>query len=159
MAIAKSKINKIKYIEYKDFVEGIMPDGKSFYIDIEDFDIVKENYWHYCRGYLRSTRLGLMHRVLMKNNLVGEVEVDHINRNRLDNRKENLRIVTRQENMHNKSKYKTNTSGHRGIKWNKNLQKWQSQITVNKERIHLGVFDDLQDAIVARRKAENTLDK
>ena len=43
MAIAKSKINKIKYIEYKDFVEGIMPDGKSFYIDIEDYDIVKEN--------------------------------------------------------------------------------------------------------------------
>jgi hypothetical protein len=74
--------------------------------------------------------------------------------NKLDNRKSNLRVVTQQENLHKKSVYKTNSSGHQGVKWNKSLNKWQVQITHNKKRIHLGVFDNLQDAIIARRKAE-----
>ncbi|RJE47755.1 hypothetical protein A7K50_03430 [Dehalobacter sp. MCB1] len=93
-----------------------------------------------------------MHRALLGAN--SNEFVDHINRNRLDNRKSNLRIVTFQENMNNKSLYKTNSSGHKGVKWNARLDKWQSQITHNKIRVHLGVYDELQDAIAARRTAE-----
>jgi len=154
MARAYTRIIQIKYVEFNDHVEGIMPDGKIFYIDKEDYDFVKSNDWHYDDGYLRSTKLGKMHRCFMHNQLQQGLEVDHINRNRLDNRRSNLRVVTRQENMHNKSLYKTNKSGYPGIKWNKRLNKWQAQITFNKQRIHLGVFENLQDAIASRRLAE-----
>lgn len=156
MAIAWSKVNKIKYIEHSNFYEGIMPDGKSFYIDKEDFEFVSNNYWHYLKDdyYLKSTKHGLMHRAIMKDVLEEGMQVDHINRNRLDNRKINLRVVTQQENLQNKSVYKSNKSGYPGVKWNKKLGKWQVQITRNKKRVHLGVFDELQDAVVARKKAE-----
>ena len=147
-------INKIKYVECGNHVEGIMPNGSVFYIDKEDYEIISNNYWHFLDGYLRSTKLGLMHRYLLGDELVGKLECDHINRNRLDNRKTNLRAVTRQENMKNKSIYKSNTSGYRGVKWNARLNKWQVQITKNKQRTHLGVFEELQDAIAARRFAE-----
>ena len=83
-----------------------------------------------------------------------KIEVDHINHNRLDNRKSNLRIVTRQENMYNKSEYKNNTSGVKGVKWNKDRQKWQVQINHNKKRIHLGLYSDLEEAKQVRLKAE-----
>ncbi|WP_119775916.1 HNH endonuclease [Dehalobacter sp. MCB1] len=151
----KVRKNTIKYIELKDHYEGIMPDGQIFLFDKEDLDFVSNNYWHYLNKkdwYLRSTKFGLMHRALLGAN--SNEFVDHINRNRLDNRKSNLRIVTFQENMNNKSLYKTNSSGHKGVKWNARLDKWQSQITHNKIRVHLGVYDELQDAIAARRTAE-----
>lgn len=144
--------NKIKYIEYPTHIEGIMPNGEIFYVDNEDYEFVKTNFWHIHDGYIRSTKLGFMHRKLV--NAQKGIEVDHINRNRLDNRKTNLRLVTRQENMHNKSVYKTNSSGHSGVKWNKKLNKWMVQITRNKERKHLGIYENLQDAIIARKLAE-----
>lgn len=147
-----TKKNKILYIEHENFIEGIMPDSKSFYFDKEFKEIVQNNCWHYTDGYMYSTKLGLMHKLFLKTR--NGYETDHINRNRLDNRKENLREVTRQENMKNKSMYKSNSSGHKGVKWNKNLNKWQVQITVDKKRIHLGVFEDIQSAIFARKQAE-----
>lgn len=147
-------INKILYIEHKDFVEGILKDGKSFYIDYKDYELVKNNYWHYVDGYLTSSRLGLMHRVILSDILSSSDCVDHIDRNRLNNRRSNLRLSCRQQNAHNKSVYKTNTSGYPGVKWNPKLQKWQVQITRNKKRTHLGVYDELQEAIRARKVAE-----
>lgn len=144
--------NKIFYIEHENFIEGIMPDSKSFYFDKEFNEIIQNNCWHYADGYMHSTKLGLMHRLFI--NIEDGYEADHINRNRLDNRKWNLREVTRQENMKNKSIYKSNSSGYSGVKWNKKLNKWQVQITVDKKRIHLGVFEDVQSAIFARKKAE-----
>ncbi len=154
MAIAWSKVNKISYIEHHDFYEGVMPNGVSFFIDKEDYDFVSTNKWHLCDGYLKSTQHGLMHRYLKREQLSGKLQVDHINNNRLDNRKGNLRVVTQQENLHKKKVYSSNKSGYPGVKWNARLNKWQAQITRNKQRIHLGVFDELQDAIVARKKAE-----
>lgn len=148
-----SRSNKILYIEHEDYIEGIMPDSKSFYFDKEFKEIVQNNCWHYIDGYMYSTKLGMMHRLFIE--LSEGFETDHINRNRLDNRKRNLRKVTRQENMHNKSIYKSNSSGCSGVKWNKRLNSWQVQITVNKKRVHLGVFKDLQDAIFARKTAES----
>lgn len=147
--------NKIKYLEHDEYVEGIMPDGKIFLISKKDYPVIKENCWHYDKdGYLKSSRLGLMHRFIMKDKLSGKLQVDHINMNKTDNRQSNLQVVTQQENLHKKSKYSSNTSGHTGVKWNKRLSKWQVQITRNKQRVHLGVFDNLQDAVIARRKAE-----
>jgi len=81
-----------------------------------------------------------------------EMEIDHINQNRLDNRIENLRIVSRQENMKNKKKYKNNTTGYSGVTFRKG--RYEVRISVKGNRIHLGVFKDFDDAVEAKKLAE-----
>ena len=69
--------------------------------------------------------------------------------NRLDCRKSNLRDCTHSENLMNRDKNVNNTSGHKGISWDKSRNKWMAGIKVNYKRISLGRFDDIQDAIKA----------
>lgn len=73
-------------------------------------------------------------------------EIDHINRNKLDNRIENLREVTRSENILNTKISVRNKSGIKGVSWSKSKQKWLVQKTLNKERKTLGYFDCLNKA-------------
>ena len=80
--------------------------------------------------------------------------VDHINHDITDNRKNNLRISTHQQNMMNTKIQKNNTSGVTGVKWHKGISKWIADITVSNERIYLGCFDNFNNAVQARRKAE-----
>jgi hypothetical protein len=84
-----------------------------------------------------------------------EKEVDHINGNRLDNRKENLRIVTRRENQQNKKHNRQNNTV--GTTFNKRLNKFVAQIWANGRRRHLGVFNSEQEASRAYWHAVNTL--
>ena len=81
-------------------------------------------------------------------------EIDHINGIKSDNRICNLRAVTLQENQKNKSKPKSNTSGHVGVYWHKNNKNWRAAICVNNKKIALGSFINIEDAIDARQKAE-----
>lgn len=81
-------------------------------------------------------------------------EIDHLNGNRSDNRIENLRDVSRPENQHNRKRNKTNSSGFPGIHWHARDQKWMAQICVNNRKIHLGYFDDLNEAVEARKSAK-----
>ena len=74
----------------------------------------------------------------------------HINRNKLDNRDENLRFCTHSENRINSGLRKDNTSGIKGVYWDKNRKKWVAVI----KRINLGRFKNKQYAIKARREAE-----
>jgi hypothetical protein len=85
---------------------------------------------------------------------VNDAQIDHIDRNRDNNIWTNLRIVSKQTNLQNKNKYKSNKSGVTGVWWSKSTNKWQVAITVNKQSIHLGVFNDIEEAIQARREAE-----
>jgi len=78
---------------------------------------------------------------------------DHINHDRADNRIVNLRSVTCRENQQNAKIRMDNTSGHLGVCWHKKTSKWQSTIRVNGERIHLGIFDNINDAVEARAVA------
>lgn len=80
-------------------------------------------------------------------------DVDHINHIRTDNSYRNLRVSTRKENCRNQMLCDRNKSGFVGVSWNKNAQKWISQIRVNYEVIYLGIFSDKKDAIDARRLA------
>lgn len=73
-------------------------------------------------------------------------QVDHINGDGLDNRRENLRICTHAENTRNKRMLGANTSGFKGVSWHKGDRKFRAQITVNKRKIHLGNFDDAEMA-------------
>jgi hypothetical protein len=76
-------------------------------------------------------------------------EIDHINEDKDDNRLENFRPASRFENMSNKSKAISNTSGYKGVNWHVQHDKWNARITVHKRRIHLGYFDDLEAAHAA----------
>ena len=81
-------------------------------------------------------------------------EIDHVNRIRADNRICNLRLAIRSENMQNKSKYQNNKSGYVGVHWNKTAKKWRAYISINRKRIHLGGFADMDEAIEARKSGE-----
>jgi hypothetical protein len=76
--------------------------------------------------------------------------IDHINHNTSDNRIDNLREASQQENTKNRSKNKNNTSGISGVHWDKKSNKWQARIGVNGKRIHLGFFDNKEEAIAGR---------
>ena len=81
-------------------------------------------------------------------------QLDHINRNRTDNRICNLREVSHKQNNQNRSKPSNNTSGHPGVVWHKRISKWVAQITHNYKDIHLGRFNTIEEAIAARKAAE-----
>lgn len=83
--------------------------------------------------------------------------IDHINQNKGDNRIENLRDCTHSENLQNSKIDKRNKHGHKGI--NFFYGKWRATIAINKKSKHLGLFEKIEDAINARKKAENDLHK
>lgn len=80
--------------------------------------------------------------------------IDHINQIRDDNRIENLRVVTQIENCKNQVKRKNNTSGVTGVYFDKACKKWIAQVFVNRNKIHLGVFVNFEDAVKARKEAD-----
>lgn len=83
-----------------------------------------------------------------------EHQTDHINGIRDDNRWVNLRPVTHQENQKNRKKQSTNTSGVTGVYWHIYAKKWIARIKVNGKYKHLGGFNDLDEAVKARKVAE-----
>ena len=80
--------------------------------------------------------------------------LDHINRNKLDNRIINLREATCQQNMQNVLTHKHNTSGYKGVAWHDQRKRWRAYIFNNYRQIHLGLFDTKEEASAARKKAE-----
>lgn len=81
-------------------------------------------------------------------------DIDHINGDPADNRIDNLRLATQSENNYNSRLRRDNTSGIKGISWNKTYQKWEVYINVDGRRIRLGKFEALDKAIAIRRAAE-----
>lgn len=84
-------------------------------------------------------------------------EIDHKNRNKSDTRLENLREVTRKQNSENTGLHPSNTSGARGVTWNKKEKKWAAQIKHYGKLYHLGWFRNFGDAVYARREKERSL--
>lgn len=86
----------------------------------------------------------------------GALEIDHVNRIKGDDRIENLRIATRLENSYN-IMYKTNKSGAPGVCWHKRDKKWRVSIKRAGVNVHLGYFDELEDARRAYIKASTDI--
>ena len=134
--------------------------GGKFIFDLEDYDKIKEYTW--CRrqgGYAGCTRkengkskIYNAYRIIM-NIDDSRLEVDHINGDKWDNRKCNLRIVTHADNMKNKKLDKRNKSGYTGVKETK-AGTWNAQIYCNGKYINLGTYKAKEDAIKARKEAE-----
>lgn len=82
------------------------------------------------------------------------INIDHINGDRADNRWINLRNVSKVENNKNKRRSVNNSSGTTGVSWNSAMKKWHSQISHLGKRKHLGFFEDLEEAVNARKEAE-----
>lgn len=85
-----------------------------------------------------------MHREIL--NVPDGLNGDHVNGNSLDNREENLRLATSAQNAWNRDKYKNNTTGYKGVTWDKGRGKFRAQIRVHGKHIHLGWFDDPRGA-------------
>lgn len=126
-------------------------------ISIEDAEYVKQFNWGILRTktnmYASRTiskgdkKYGtlLMHRVILSRKLERELlkgeQVDHIDGNPLNNTRPNLRVATNVQNNANKGKTKRNTSGYKGVSFEKSRNKWQAEIMVDGRRIHLGRYD------------------
>lgn len=127
-------------------------------VDDEYYDMLIQYHWSLdSSGYAqKATKINdkwipeRIHKLLI--DIPKGLEVDHINNNRLDNQKSNLRIVTRSQNMMNKSVYKNSTSKFKGVSWNKNTNKWRSVIGLNGKYYHLGVFENEFEAAKAYNK-------
>ena len=132
--------------------------NKEFYFDLEDYNLIQNYCWceHVHRdGYSSLEAWDSQNKKMIYMSwLIVGMEFDHINRNSFDNRKSNLRPASDTENAQNHSKRKDNTSGVTGVFWNKQRQQWQAYIQVNKNNMRLGFFDNKDDAIRIRLKAE-----
>ena len=95
------------------------------------------------RGIRKSNgkmRMFPMHRQILGLEFGDKRDGDHINHNTLDNRDENLRIATRSENGRNRGANANNTTGFKGVTWDKDRMKWRARIMLNRKMIHLGLF-------------------
>ena len=134
--------------------------NQEFYFDIEDYHKIKDYCWYEdTRGYIKSIDYThqkpyiYLHRLVM--DLLDEnLIVDHIHHKLYDNRKSELRIATIQNNNMNHRIAKNNTSGVTGVSYNKQLKKYIARIRINKKDIHLGCYSDFEEAVKARKEAE-----
>ena len=110
-----------------------------------------------CHGPKESQngKLLYMHRFIMSP--PEDMVVDHKNKCGLDNRKQNLRVVTKSQNLHNRKLNRNNTSGYIGVALCKDTNKWRATIMIERQRYHLGRFDSLEAANAARRLAKELL--
>ena len=142
-----------------DYGIGISSNNDTkFYFDLEDFDKIKNYKWRdsgeymVTREYDSEKTLVFMQDIIMPHD--DDKLVDHIKHNGYDNRKEFLRIGSKCDNLANRGLLKNNTSGCTGVHWCKNVGKWRAEISRNKKRYTLGFFEDFNDAVKARKKAE-----
>lgn len=127
--------------------------GIIFYIDKEDEKLAKQYKWSVVKdtnGNLSvATSDGLLlHTLLM--NTPQNMEVDHIDLNRLNNRRANLRICTHQQNQCNQPLQTNNTSGVTGVSYYAPRHKYRARIKVWQRDIHLGYYHTFDEAVKAR---------
>lgn len=153
------KSNKVNNIEINDdyatiFVKNSNND-KSGYFDVDfiDLDILINNNWHITNnGYLKNENQEFLHRLIM--NALEDECVDHINRNKNNNLRRNLRLCTKQENTMNSGVSKNNSSGITGVSYREDKNCWRAYIFYNGKQINLGHFKSKEEAIIARLLSE-----
>ena len=123
--------------------------GKTTKVGKKDYNTLSIYKWHTsCWGYAaRATKLingkrkyeFMHHYILPKKD---GLQIDHINGDKLDNRRVNLRYCTELQNHSNVDKRTSNTSGFKGVYWHKLSKKWGAEIGYKRKRYHLGLFKD-----------------
>ncbi|MET3507062.1 HNH endonuclease [Halalkalibacter oceani] len=132
-------------------------------IDTADLEKVKSmtNTWFlndngYVRANFPADRVNRgslrLHRFIL--NAPKDKDVDHINGDKLDNRKSNLRLVTRGENNQNQKLIRKNTKSRmRGVSWFERDRKWRAYVSFKGKQKHLGYFDTIEEAALAASRA------
>ena len=117
-------------------------------IDIEDYEKCKNLRWSKtANDYVINRKLDIrLHHFVLNFDKTKGIEIDHINRNRLDCRKNNLRICNRTLNNGNRIEQSNNTSGYKGVWYDKEKRKWVAEIHKNKKKFFLGRFNNIEDA-------------
>lgn len=141
-------IARVEYGTQRAYHRGV------FLVDGEDFEEVKRFNWCISTyGYIvRRGEGGIvwLHRSLLGLEKGDKRRVDHINGDRLDNRRSNLRICTQRENSQNlHGRRSNNTSGFRGVTWSKSARSWVAQATLDYQRFYLGCFRTAEEAAEA----------
>ena len=136
--------------------------GEFAIVDNEDYEELNKLNWHYAGGYARRNKRLLngkrkivnMHREMM--NTPEGFETDHINGDRLDNRRSNLRIVTKNENKRN-AKARKGTSQFKGVSYHKTKRHkngyWNARIQIDGKRVNIGYFKNEKEAAIAYNHA------
>jgi hypothetical protein len=127
--------------------------GEVAIVDDQDYEWLMRYKWHamhegnicYAETTPRHGQNILMHKLILP--VPDDMEVDHKNRNKLDNRRCNLRAATHRQNSFNQGKYKTVggealTSPFKGVSWDAEREKWRSTITIFKKQQMMGRFDN-----------------
>lgn len=169
------KSNKYEFIDNVGICYA-SNNNKKILFDIEDYNLISQYTWmvnsdnngyQWVRAHNIPKDYNLhnftsktiaMSRLIMLNGREDcndlSINIDHINNNPCDNRKCNLRLATRSTNEMNKRIRINNASGVTGVTWGKCINKWIAQITVNSKTFYLGSFVSKEDAIKARKEAE-----
>ena len=128
--------------------------GKIATIDAMDLFLVEGISWYFNRGYARGNiyinggqKCIKLHRLIMS--APDGMEVDHINLDKLDNRRCNLRLATAAQNQRNRPAYSTNTSGYKGVMWHKGANKWRARIVCGGKKHSLGLYESKELAYEA----------
>lgn len=127
-------------------------------ISLEDVEKVSKERWfvteyNYARCCLKETgKYTFLHRFLL--NIPDDIFVDHINQNKLDNRRENLRTCNYSQNGMNRGLQSNSTTGYKGVNFDKRRSLYRAHIKLNGKQTHLGYFEKIEDAVKARREAE-----
>ncbi len=142
--------------------------GKVALVDDEDFEYLNQFKWfaHKARGIYYADRHSprshykrtfiRMHREILKLK-DSRIMVDHINHNGLDNRRENLRSCTNQQNGMNRKSVKNSSSEFKGVSWHSVNKNWLVQIQKGKDKFYLGYFSSETDAARAYNKKAQEL--
>ena len=127
-------------------------------VDDDDYEYLNQFNWHTDKeGSVNSWRGSknnksvLLPRLIMK--APANLEVDHIDGNRLNNQKSNLRLATSSQNKMNRGPRKDNKSGYKGVSWHKQRNQWTARIMANGKYQHLGLFGNILDAVKTYNEA------
>lgn len=128
--------------------------GKYTVVDEEDYDRISKHKWYFdsSNGYARNGELGYLHRFILQPPK-GKY-VDHKDKDKLNNRRSNLRVCTNAENIRNSSVRVNNTSGATGVWWRSDRNRWVAEIKLDYKKITIGRYKTKDEAVEARRQKE-----
>lgn len=142
-----------------EIVEIRLSNGDITIVDAVDADLLQLRWQCHTSGHNSYATHGskkhsfsmhrhIMARVTGRPLVKGEI-VDHINGNSLDNRRNNLRLCTHAQNIHNQRLSQRNTSGYKGVSYITSIGKWRAQIKVNRKQKTIGTYDTPEEAHAA----------